>query len=296
MDAPRVPSVGDAHAGNFGLWRDAGGRLVWGINDYDEAARLPYALDLVRLCASILLADGDAGAGDVAAHALTGYRRGLDGPSPFVLERRHLWLRDAFAATDREREDFWEKLEVAPEAVVCPEAFRAPLIAALPDMTMPDRAPIRISARSAGAGSLGRPRYAAFGCYRGGPVAAEIKGLLPSSWKAGREAGLAQRMARGCWRSPDPLLVYGDGHVLRRLAPNSRKLKFAKIRGKLQGRLIEAMAAELAAVHVAEGELRAAIEADLGGRPAVWLAEAARRVASWTNSEFESYAASDGAD
>ena len=46
---PKVASVGDAHVGNFGLWRDAEGRLVWGVNDYDEAAIIPYRMDLARL-------------------------------------------------------------------------------------------------------------------------------------------------------------------------------------------------------------------------------------------------------
>jgi len=53
MDAPQVLSVGDLHLGNFGTWRDADGRLVWGVNDFDEAAVMPYPLDLVRLAASI---------------------------------------------------------------------------------------------------------------------------------------------------------------------------------------------------------------------------------------------------
>ena len=49
MDAPQVLAVGDLHAENFGTWRDEDGRLVWGVNDFDEAAVMPYALDLVRL-------------------------------------------------------------------------------------------------------------------------------------------------------------------------------------------------------------------------------------------------------
>src|SRR3954447_20768636 len=48
-DAPTVPMVGDVHVENFGLWRDVEGRLVWGVNDFDEAARGPYTNDLVRL-------------------------------------------------------------------------------------------------------------------------------------------------------------------------------------------------------------------------------------------------------
>ncbi len=50
--APAVLSVGDLHVENFGTWRDAEGRLVWGINDFDEAAEIPYPFDLVRLATS----------------------------------------------------------------------------------------------------------------------------------------------------------------------------------------------------------------------------------------------------
>lgn len=49
---PRVLGVGDLHAENFGTWRDGEGRLVWGVNDFDECCILPYTHDLVRLAAS----------------------------------------------------------------------------------------------------------------------------------------------------------------------------------------------------------------------------------------------------
>src|SRR6058998_3000919 len=54
--APEVLSVGDLHVENFGTWRDAEGRLVWGVNDFDEACPLPYTNDLVRLATSAWLA------------------------------------------------------------------------------------------------------------------------------------------------------------------------------------------------------------------------------------------------
>src|SRR5947209_4307453 len=34
---PLVLAVGDLHVENFGTWRDAEGRLTWGVNDFDEA-------------------------------------------------------------------------------------------------------------------------------------------------------------------------------------------------------------------------------------------------------------------
>src|SRR6202049_2862583 len=54
--APAVLAVGDLHVENFGTWRDAEGRLVWGVNDFDEAYHLPYTNDLVRLATSAAMA------------------------------------------------------------------------------------------------------------------------------------------------------------------------------------------------------------------------------------------------
>src|ERR1700722_18986472 len=41
-DAPHVLAGGDLHVENLGTWRDVERRLVWGINDFDEASQLPY--------------------------------------------------------------------------------------------------------------------------------------------------------------------------------------------------------------------------------------------------------------
>jgi uncharacterized protein (DUF2252 family) len=60
--APVVLAVGDLHIENFGTWRDIEGRLIWGINDFDEAWRLPYTNDLIRLATSALLAPATCGA------------------------------------------------------------------------------------------------------------------------------------------------------------------------------------------------------------------------------------------
>ncbi|MCX6381779.1 MAG: DUF2252 family protein, partial [Armatimonadetes bacterium] len=49
LEAPVVCAVGDLHVDNFGTWRDAEGRLVWGINDFDEAYTLPYTLILSHI-------------------------------------------------------------------------------------------------------------------------------------------------------------------------------------------------------------------------------------------------------
>src|SRR5258708_20889274 len=51
--APKVLAVGDLHVGSFGTWRDAEGRMCWGVDDFDESYPLPYTNDLVRLAPSV---------------------------------------------------------------------------------------------------------------------------------------------------------------------------------------------------------------------------------------------------
>src|SRR5258708_11832981 len=53
---PQVLAVGDLHVDNFGTWRDLEGRLVWGVNDFDEARPAAYVSDLVRLLVSAYFA------------------------------------------------------------------------------------------------------------------------------------------------------------------------------------------------------------------------------------------------
>src|SRR5688572_23125078 len=89
--APRVLAVADLHVENFGTWRDLEGRLMWGVNDFDEAYPLPYTYDLVRLAAAVAVArkatDLELGLSDTAEAILRGYRSCLEnGQQPFVLE------------------------------------------------------------------------------------------------------------------------------------------------------------------------------------------------------------------
>src|SRR6202051_1495477 len=96
--APHVLAIGDLHVENFGTWRDVEGRLVWGVNDFDEAAVLPYTIALDRLAARAGVAI-EAGhlslkAKDACAAILDGYRKSLaEYGHPFVLEEEHSWAR-----------------------------------------------------------------------------------------------------------------------------------------------------------------------------------------------------------
>src|SRR5215831_19440879 len=75
---PAVLAVGDLHVENLGTWRDAEGRLIWGINDFDEAWRLPYTNDLIRLTTSAMLAGMICTAREAAGAILEGYTGALE--------------------------------------------------------------------------------------------------------------------------------------------------------------------------------------------------------------------------
>lgn len=112
--APSLRVVGDLHVENFGTWRDSEGRLIWGINDFDEASVVPYTSDLVRLVVSAKLAgraEHLAVKMDEACDAvLTGYLEGLRaGGRPFVLSEQHSWLREIATNSLRDPVKFWKK-------------------------------------------------------------------------------------------------------------------------------------------------------------------------------------------
>src|SRR5215472_18833569 len=96
---PVVLGVGDLHVENFGTWRDTEGRLAWGVNDFDEAWRLPYTHDLVRLAASVAIAISESRLRldfTLAAEAIVeGYRAGLEeAGAAFVFSEHHSALRE----------------------------------------------------------------------------------------------------------------------------------------------------------------------------------------------------------
>ena len=107
VSAPTVLAIGDLHVENYGTWRDAEGRLVWGINDFDEAFPLPYTIDLVRLATSarlaIQLGHLSLNPAPACAAILEGYAKGLaDGGEPFVLAEKHPLLREAVTSRLRD--------------------------------------------------------------------------------------------------------------------------------------------------------------------------------------------------
>src|ERR1700704_43495 len=119
VTAPEVLAVGDLHLENFGTWRDTEGRLIWGINDFDEAYPLPYTNDLVRLAVSAKLAIKAEHLAirprDAYNAILTGYTEGLkSGGRPFVLAKNHKGLRAIATNNPRDPVGFWLKMGALP--------------------------------------------------------------------------------------------------------------------------------------------------------------------------------------
>jgi uncharacterized protein (DUF2252 family) len=294
-ESPRVVGIGDLHLENFGTWRDRDGRLIWGVNDVDEAYRLPYTLDIVRLATSALLAIREGHLAITARSAcdaiLKGYASSIEaGGRPFVIEDRHGWLRHAALARtgDSERtRRYWEKLEAAPAAVG--RVPRRKLRAQMPD---PDAA-CTFKRRAAGVGSLGRQRFVAIATGpHGEPVAREAKAALPSAaaWAAKDKHPriFIETVLEDAVRVGDPCFVVSRSWIIRRLAPDCARIELGDLpadRDELK--LLHAMGWEAANIHL--GSKRRKIAKHLASLPHRWLEHAAEEMAAATTEDFRAW-------
>jgi hypothetical protein len=296
-DAPRVLSIGDLHLENFGTWRDADGRFVWGVNDFDEGAVMPYAFDLVRLATSIRLApDRSVSNGEVAEILIAGYREGLRVPQPALLDEGETWLRPYAIGPGLESGEFWEKLgKTKKYPLIDGKADGKPPrdVMQLLNASLPKAATnVSYRRRIAGGGSLGRPRYVAIAYWRGGRVLREAKALVPSAWTwvhGAQPSGLL-KLARGRYRAPDPFLDVEGKWIIRRLAPDSRKIELSEdATTDLKSYLLQAMAFDLASIHAAGSAGVGALQRDLERRPPDWLYHAAKTAAAAVEKDFEAW-------
>jgi hypothetical protein len=294
-DAPSVLAVGDIHLENFGTWRDDDGRLAWGVNDFDEAAEMPYVLDLIRLATStILAADGPSlPPASACAAILRGYRRGLSAPQPAILDRDRAWLRALVVVSEKSRARFWERIAGAAEEPA-PRRYRRALAAAMPE----PRPALTTARRTAGAGSLGRPRWIGVAQWRGAPVVREAKALLPSAWgwaNGRRNAPIrCAEIAGGRYRALDPWQRFDGDIAVRRLSPNNRKIEVGRDAGVLLTPLmLEAMGLDLAGAHLGTGAAGAgaAIAHDLSRRRRGWLLGCAKRMGAAVGRDHEAWKA-----
>ena len=292
---PKLLAVGDLHIENFGTWRDAEGRLCWGVNDFDEAFAMPYAIDLVRLATSALLVARHErlrlSAEEVCAALLGGYSETIagDGGRPFVLEEEHAALRTMAMGAERDPVRFWAKLAAAKTAKA-PRAVRKLLRQAMPE----SEGWPRIARRIAGLGSLGRPRFVALGAAQGGMVAREAKAMLPSAfaWASDIKAErcFVGDLADAAIRSPDPFYGPRKGWTLRRLGPHCSAIELDDLPKRRDHRVIlKAMGRETANVHWGSPEALAVVRRDLKRRGKRWLHEAASRMAEATIKDWQAW-------
>ena len=292
-NAPETLAIGDIHLENYGVWRDDDGRLVWGVNDFDEAAEMPYALDLVRLATSAVLARPSheySGTG-ISAAILEGYRQRPEKSRPFVLDEEHARLRELLIVSEQERAHFWDKIAGLRGSSQPPPGRYRKII----QSAMPEGAEImKYTRRTAGTGSLGRPRWVGIADWRGGTVLREAKALVPSGWT--RVPGRGSRkircleIAMGRYRAPDPWYDVRKGVVVRRLSPNSRKIEVKVQPGELlDPRMLRAMAHELANIHIGTGNRARAIQKDFSKRKAQWLHNATVAAVKFVTGEFKDW-------
>jgi uncharacterized protein DUF2252 len=294
---PQVLGVGDLHVENFGTWRDTEGRLVWGVNDFDDVARMPYAVDLTRLVTSAIIAKQEneltIDASVAATSVLEGYSESLDsGGNPFILEENHPALRAMALGAEREPNHFWSKLINLPP-MTPPKRVQRLLERSLPDRTEG----VAFSRRIAGVGSLGRPRYVAAASCNGGFVAREAKAWLPSAWgwANGRpkEHAYSARLLKRAVRQPDPYYSVEEDWVVRRIGPHCGRIELTEIPRKRDERhLLKAMGYETANLHLATSGQRKNVLRDLTKRKADWLLEAAKAMAIATEQEWLNFRSS----
>jgi len=296
--APVVPAIGDLHVENFGTWRDVEGRLVWGVNDFDECAPLPYTIDLVRLAASAILATREEklrlSESEICNAILQGYRASLARRGvPFVLDGQHHWIRHAATAGMRPPGDFWAAFAKLPAAgpTLSASARRA-LSAVLPGAAVD----IEFRRRVAGMGSLGRPRFVALANLHGGPVAREAKAWVPSAvlWiePGHRVENYSTDTVDDAVRSPDPTLRFRRRWIVRRLAPDCMKIDLADLpRDRDEERLLKAMGAEVANIHLGEAKAAARILRHLRRLRPSWLVRSAGKMADAIATDWREFRA-----
>jgi uncharacterized protein (DUF2252 family) len=297
IDAPRVIAVGDLHVDSFGTWRDAEGRLAWGVDDFDDAFPLPYTNDLVRLAASAKISR-KVGVVAIRLHdacdaIMAGYRSALQNHgAPFVLAEAHDHLETLGIREIEPPTHFWDGLRRLPTVRhgVPRGAMRA-LRATLSDAI----ADFKVVRRRAGTGSLGQPRFVLIADCAGADIAREAKALVASScvWATGgrqRRQPYYEQAIRHAIRSRDPYQCVVGKWIVRRLSPDSNPIRMADLsESRDELRLLQAMGAETANVHLGSLTNPRAIVRDLEHRGPGWLRHAAKVMAQSVETDWNDY-------
>ena len=301
-DAPVILAVGDLHVENFGTWRDIEGRLVWGINDFDEVTRMPYTIDLVRLAASAHIAIDTAQLRithrDSCNQIFTGYKQCIEsGGRPWILAGRHQWLYDMVKPSLRDPIAYWQKLETLP-----PYEGRVPgnVRRGIAKMMPGKASKYKFAHRVAGMGSLGRERFVAVAQFEGGPVCREAKALASSAWNwaTGDDSPAIryQKALDTCVRAHDPFVRLQGRWIVRRLAPDCSKITLSQFPlVKDESKLLHAMGWETANVHLGSGRTKEVL-ADLVKRRGEWLHQASANMVAATKTDWNEWRAAGRAE
>jgi uncharacterized protein (DUF2252 family) len=302
--APVVLGVGDIHVENFGTWRDAEGRLIWGINDFDEAHPVPYTQDLIRLATSVHFPRTKGGLSikpkEACGIILSGYRKGLErGGQPVVLAEHHKWLGALALKRIDEHAAYWEKLTRLPSyRGSIPQRLAVALKDALPAHSVP----VKTVHRQAGLGSLGRQRFCQLARWSGGLVAREAKALAASAWTRLQARPTScviyyKAIVETAIRVPDPTVRLSNGWLIRRLAPDCSRISLASLPNRYnEERMLGMMGFELANIHLGTKQAGNAILKDLRLRDKNWAWKASTRMAKATNDDWLAWRKSREAD
>jgi len=294
---PQVLAVGDLHVENFGTWRDIEGRLIWGVNDFDEAHPMSYVNDLVRLAVSAHLAS-QAGhlplkGNDICSSILEGYRESLlEAGLPFVLGENNDWLRQIAESDLRDPVHFWGKMDALP-------TLKGDIPISATDALehlMPARdLPYRLKRRVAGLGSLGHARYVAIADWHGGRIAREAKALVSSAcyWAKddhGPPEILYQTIITRAVRCLDPFVQLRGRWIVRRLSPHCSRIELATLRAKGQElRLLRAMGWETANIHLGTTNARKAILKHMQKQKGRWLHRATENMVNAVRDDWKTW-------
>jgi hypothetical protein len=297
-----VLAVGDLHVENYGTWRDAEGRLVWGVNDFDEAYRMPFTFDLVRLATSAGLAAAEGHLNIDLKQACTAIMQGYLGAlrvggRPMVLAEQDRWLRKMASGRLRDPVAFWARVQALPTARGSLPPNLKPLLA----RRLPAGAnTVRYVRRRSGLGSLGRERLVAIADWNGSAVAHEAKALAPSAWEWAHKEHASGRihyleLAAAAVRCPDPLTEVREGWLVRRLSPDCSRIELDSLPVQRdEARLLRSMGWEAGNIHLGTRGAGKAILADMKRRKSTWLREAATMMGRLVRDDWKEWRASRG--
>lgn len=220
--APSVWLNGDMHLENFGTYRGDNRLTYFDIGDFDDAARGPAVIDLLRFAAGIILAAPQLGlarkdAKALAGHGLARYRAALADGKPRWLERRTATGAIGDLLRDLERRsqaDLLEKRTVLKngkrrlrfdtgKAIKLGKVEASAIIQAIARFARRRAHPeffevLDVAQRVAGLGALGRLRYVALIKGNGGKDGQSLIDL-----KAQPGSALVKALTKARHRQPD---------------------------------------------------------------------------------------------